>query len=189
MIFFTTVQMGFLTLILLHCTILSLGKRLRLPILLRMPKIECSFNNDECGINKNLENFEVFQNSTYIDGRCEYYQFAIHENRREPLQVARFQTAYFPNLDSKIGCLHIEYNVQGMNTFMFVVSQRTKTTSPRIISSNLVAHSSHWKRSKIDVQLCQQESQFIVEVLCQWCTRGSMFSISRISFAWESCQS
>lgn len=111
------------------------------------------------------------------------------ENRREPLQVARFQTAYFPNLDSKIGCLHIEYNVQGMNTFMFVVSQRTKTTSPRIISSNLVAHSSHWKRSKIDVQLCQQESQFIVEVLCQWCTRGSMFSISRISFAWESCQS
>lgn len=105
------------------------------------------------------------------------------------MQVARFRTAFFPNLDSRIGCLHLEYNVQGRNTFMFVVSQQTSTTSPRIVSSNLVAYSPHWKSSNIDVQLCQEESQFIVEVLCQWCTKGSMFSISRISFAWESCQS
>ena len=163
------------------------GKRLRLPILLRTPKIECSFENDECGINQSLDQFELHQNTTYIAGRCQYYQFSI-EKDHVPLQVAKFQTTFFPNLDSSTACLHVEVNVQGKNTFLLVVSQRTRVTAPRVVYSHFMSPTSPtWKTTEMNMQLGQEESQFIFEVLCQWCSKGSKFSISHISFAWENC--
>ena len=160
----------------------SKGKRLRLPILLRSPKIDCTIIMDECGINQSLDQFTLYQNSSFIiAGRCQYYQFTIKVNQT-PLSVVKFGTIYFPNMKSSTACLHMEYNVQGEDKFRLIVNQKTRSKPVHIVYNSHVLPSNDWKSVNIDVRLCEDESQFLVEVLCEWCSRDSIFSVSCVAF-------
>lgn len=167
---------------------IALSRRIRLPILLRSPKIECNLKTDECGINKSLDQFTLYSNSSYyIAGRCEYYQFNIDSNG-SPNRSAKFETMFFPNLESRRGCLHLEDNVQGRNTFILIVHQRTRIGAGRVIYTDHVVATPYWSQRNIEVSLGdEEESQFIVQVLCQYCSPSAKYSISRISFKWEAC--
>ena len=182
-------------------------------MLMRSPAVECDFRTDVCGINQTLEQFEyVFNRSETIDRRFEYYQLAIKRKFRissildmfsiiivissiadyTPQHMGRFQTILFPNLAYKRGCVHVEYNVQGFNNFIFSIIQQT-VDFPKQKIDNLIVHydwaipSHSWNRIDIDVNMTGSGSQFAFEAFCEYCIMGSKFSVSRLLFSWSFC--
>lgn len=184
-----------------------LAKRIRLPILMRRLQLECNFTDDQCGIDQNMQQFVHHYNlTTPIAGRCNYYQFVTRGNQWEakivcltivvseymvPLQVGNLQTGSFPDLKSRLVCLHLEYNIQGNKSFLLRISRKfpndQSSTPAHQVFSALLSPSHKWESIDVNVPINEQEFALLFEVICQYCPIGSVFAISRILLSWLPC--
>lgn len=86
------------------------------------------------------------------------------------------------------GCLHVDYIAQGDDKFLFQIKKQSETSQTHVLFADKIGHQTDWSTVNIDVNLAGIEKQlFTFEAICQTCTKGSTFSLSKVELTWKKC--